>query len=123
VFKRFIVFIIIISFILSNYQPVYAQSALPKGGDFNVNEIPEPGQMVNPSVPFSSLALKGLVINLQKPLKFQFIVDTGDSLPLRGEGQGGGNQEQNLKLKQQANTLIKWPNHPRRRSLGQSFSV
>jgi len=49
------------------------------------------------------LALKGLVVNLQKPLEFQFIVDTGDSLP---------KQEQ---LKQQANQLVNIsgrPNHP-----------
>jgi dTDP-4-dehydrorhamnose reductase/thiamine kinase-like enzyme len=69
-FKRFIALFVIISFILSYYQPVYAQ-------DFSINQLPVPGTMVGESAPFAPLALKGLVINLQKPLEFQFIVDTG----------------------------------------------
>ena len=81
--KRLISSFVIFCFILSNYQPVFAQ-------DFSVNELPVPGTMVGESAPFSPLALKGLVINPQKPLEFQFIVDTGNSLPLGGEGAGGG---------------------------------
>jgi len=68
--KRFIAFFIIVSFILSYYQPVYAQN-------FSINQLPVPGTMVGESVPFAPLILKGIVINLQKPLEFQFIVDTG----------------------------------------------
>ena len=60
-FKRFITLFIIVSFILSYYQPVYAQ-------DFSVNQLPVPGTMVGETAPFAPLALKGLVVNIQKPL-------------------------------------------------------
>jgi len=96
--KRLISSFVIFCFILSNYQPVFAQ-------DFSVNELPVPGTMVGESAPFSPLALKGLVINPQKPLEFQFIVDTGNSLPLGGEGAGGGNKEE---LRKKLNQLVKY---------------
>ncbi len=35
--------------------------------------------MVGESAPFTPLALKGLIVNPQKPLEFQFIVDTGSN--------------------------------------------
>ncbi len=88
-FKRLIVIVVIISFILSYYQPVYAQ-------DFNVNELPVPGTMVGESAPFTPLALKGIVINLQKPLEFQFIVDTGSD------------PQDTASVKDQANQLVKY---------------
>jgi len=44
-----------------------------------------PGTMVGESAPFAPLALKGLVVNPQKPLEFQFIVDTGSDVSLRGQ--------------------------------------
>src|SRR5208283_1296540 len=97
-FRRLIASLICVTFSFSNLQYVHAQ-------DFSVNQLPVPGTMIGESAPFSPLALKGLIVNLQKPLEFQFIVDTGNSLPLRGEGKGGGNQEQ---LKQQANQLVKY---------------
>src|SRR5450631_3412024 len=87
--KRLIVLFVIVSFILSYYQPVYAQ-------DFSVNELPVPGTMVGESVPFTPLALKGLVINLQKPLEFQFIVDTGHG------------PQDSTTVKDQANQLVKY---------------
>jgi len=98
VFKRLIASLLCLTFSLSNLQYVQAQ-------DFSINQLPVPGTMVGESAPFSPLALKGLIVNPQKPLEFQFIVDTGNSLPLRGEGTGGGNQEQ---IKQQANQLVKY---------------
>ena len=97
-FKRLIASLLCLTFSLSNLQYVQAQ-------DFSINQLPVPGTMVGESAPFSPLALKGLIVNPQKPLEFQFIVDTGNSLPLRGEGTGGGNQEQ---IKQQANQLVKY---------------
>ena len=58
--------------------------------------------MVGESAPFSPVALKGLIVNLQKPLEFQFIVDTGNSLPPMGE------KLNSLPLQQQANQLVKY---------------
>ena len=39
-FRRIIALFIIVSFILSSYQPVYAQ-------EFSINQLPEPGTMVS----------------------------------------------------------------------------
>jgi len=94
-FKRFITLCLIISFILGSYQPVYAQ-------DFNINQLPVPGTMVGESAPFTPLALKGLVINPQKPLEFQFIIDTGS------DGRVIASEAKQSQLKQQANQLVKY---------------
>ena len=41
--------------------------------------LPEPGTMVNLSQPYAPALLRGLVISLHDPMKFDFIVDTGDA--------------------------------------------
>ena len=69
--------------------------------DFSINLLPMPGAMVSESVPFSPLALKGLVVDLKNPLDFQFILDTGNSLSKNGNPQ----QEQ---LKNASMRLIKY---------------
>jgi len=69
--------------------PVFAQK-------FSVNQLPVPGTMVGESAVFAPLALKGLVVNPQKPLEFQFIVDTG-----RGP-------QDSASVKTQANQLVKY---------------
>jgi len=111
-FKRTITLIVIVSFLLSYYQPacaakggVYAQLAPPQAGEFSINQLPVPGEMVGVSAPLVPLALKGLIVNPHKPLEFQFIIDTGNSLPPRGEGKGEGHQEQ---LKTESTKLIKY---------------
>jgi len=88
-FKRLIASLICLTFSFSNLQYVHAQ-------DFSINQLPVPGTMVGESVPFSPLALKGLVVNLNKPLEFQFIVDTG-----RGP-------QDSTSVKDQANQLVKY---------------
>src|SRR6204780_5136706 len=87
--RRFIALFIIVSFIFSNYQPVYAQ-------DFSVNDLPVPGTMVGISTPFEPLALKGIIVNPQKPLEFQFIVDTGKG------------PQDTASIKEAANQLVKY---------------
>src|ERR1700689_1778106 len=87
--RRFIALFIIVSFIFSNYQPVYAQ-------DFSVNDLPVPGTMVGISTPFEPLALKGIIVNPQKSLEFQFIVDTGKG------------PQDTASIKDQANQLVKY---------------
>jgi len=103
-FKRLISLIVIISFILTYVSPVYAKPVPLLAGDFSINQLPLPGTMVGESQPFSPLALKGLIVNPQKPLEFQFIIDTGSSnvIPVKA---GIQYQEQ---LKQQANQLVKY---------------
>ena len=101
-FKRLISSLVCFTFIFSNLQYVHAQAGPATGGEFSINQLPVPGTMVGESAPFSPVALKGLIVNLQKPLEFQFIVDTGNSLPPMGE------KLNSLPLQQQANQLVKY---------------
>jgi len=88
-FKRIISSLVCLTFSFSNLQYVYAQ-------DFSVNQLPIPGTMVGISTPFAPLALKGLIVNTQKPLEFQFIVDTGKG------------PQDTASVKDQANQLVKY---------------
>ena len=86
-FKRLIASLICLTFSFSNLQYVHAQ-------DFSINQLPVPGTMVGKSAPFAPLALKGLIVNPQKPLEFQFIVDTGKG------------PQDTASVKEQANQLV-----------------
>jgi D-3-phosphoglycerate dehydrogenase len=88
-FKRLIASLVCFTFILSNLQYVRAQ-------DFSINQLPVPGTMVGVSTPFEPLSLKGLIVNPQKPLEFQFIVDTGKG------------PQDTVSIKDQANQLVKY---------------
>ena len=88
-FKRLIASLVCFTFIFSNLQYVHAQ-------DFSINQLPLPGTMVGVSKPFAPLALKGLIVNPQKPLEFQFIVDTGKG------------PQDTASVKDQANQLVKY---------------
>ena len=56
-------------------QPSFAQSVL---------NLPEPGVMLMPSVPFNPAIIKGIIIHPDNPFKFDFIVHPGDSI-LKGD--------------------------------------
>ena len=88
-FKRLIASLVCLTFSFSNLQYVHAQ-------DFSIKQLPVPGTMVGESAPFAPLTLKGLIVNPQKPLEFQFIVDTG-----RGP-------QDTASVKDQANQLVKY---------------
>jgi len=88
-YKRLLASLICLTFSISNLQYVQAQ-------DFSVDQLPVPGTIVGISTPFSPLTLKGLIVNPQKPLEFQFIVDTG-----RGP-------QDPATVKDQANQLVKY---------------
>jgi len=112
-FKRLIASIVCMTFSFSNLQYVHAQPASPPpageagaGGDFSVNQLPVPGTMVGESVSFAPLALKGLVVNPQKPLEFQFIVDTGEQLRVSVNTTKG--PQDTASIKDQANQLVKY---------------
>ena len=87
--KRFIALLVCLTFSFSNLQYVHAQ-------DFSVNQLPVPGTMIGESAPFAPLALKGLIVNPQKPLEFQFIVDTGKG------------PQDTASVKEEANQLVKY---------------
>jgi hypothetical protein len=113
-FKRLIASFICLTFSFSNLQQSYVQANPATGGDFSINQLPVPGTMVGKSAPFVPLALKGLVVNLNNPLEFQFIVDTGSDESLQGQKAAvivrseATNQSQQEQLKQQANQLVKY---------------
>src|SRR5580698_5589022 len=88
-FKRIIATLLCVTFSFSNLQYSQAQN-------FSVDQLPVPGTMVGESAPFAPLALKGLVVNPQKPLEFQFIVDAGK-----------GSQD-TATIKDQSNQLVKY---------------
>ena len=88
-FRQFTAFFVCLAFVAVHYQPVLAQP-------FNVQTLPVPGTMVEISSPFTPLALKGIVVNLQKPLELQFIVDTGKS------------SQNTSEIKEEVNRLVKY---------------
>ena len=47
-------------------------------------DLPTPGTMVTTTVPFSPPILRGLTIHPENPLRFDFIVDRGET-PLQGD--------------------------------------
>ena len=70
IIRRMIAVILIVTLALGP-QFSYAQSAF-------VATLPEPGQMVGRSPAFVPVLVKGLVIHPDKPLNFDFIVDSGN---------------------------------------------
>ena len=71
-FKRFTATLVCFAFIFSNLQYVYAQ-------DFSIDQLPQPGSMINITPAFVPLTLKGLIIHPENALKFDFLMDTGHS--------------------------------------------
>ncbi len=73
--KRIISVIVLFSFMLSCVMPVqgYAQALSA------VAFIPEPGVMVQPSAAFAPAILKGMKVYPKDPLRFDFLIDTGNS--------------------------------------------
>ncbi|MDP8267068.1 MAG: ROK family protein [Candidatus Aceula meridiana] len=69
-FRRAISILIIFAFLLSSALPSYAQSAL---------NLPVPGTMLAPSPAFVPVLFKGMALDLQNPLHFDFIVDSGNT--------------------------------------------
>ncbi|MEI8012271.1 MAG: glycogen/starch synthase [Candidatus Omnitrophota bacterium] len=70
-FFRFNVILLFISFVFGPCVPVGAQGV-------RVSGLPEPGRMLKVSPAFSPALLRGMVISPEAPLKFDFIVTSGD---------------------------------------------
>ncbi|MBF0522211.1 MAG: nucleoside monophosphate kinase [Candidatus Omnitrophica bacterium] len=69
--RRVITVVAILALICTAIVPGYAQSVF-------VSQLPAPGSMVNISPGFVPVLVKGLIIHPDKPLNFDFIVDTGN---------------------------------------------
>lgn len=59
------------------------------------SQLPQPGEMVNVSVPYKPLLIKGIKINPQNPMQFDFLIAQGDSGLKAGDK---GLQEQSQRL-------------------------
>ena len=73
--RRIIAIIFLLSFILSSIFPVpgYAQGLFPEG------VMPLPGKMVEVSAPFTPAIFKGMKVYPKEPLRFDFLLDTGNT--------------------------------------------
>ncbi|MFH0754130.1 MAG: histidine phosphatase family protein [Candidatus Omnitrophota bacterium] len=67
---------VLVSALLISPEFSYAQSLF-------VSQLPEPGTMVGVSSSFTPVLVKGMVIHPDKPLNFDFIVDSGDAMKAR----------------------------------------
>jgi len=77
-FKRLIAALVCLTFIFSNLPYAHAQAGPVTGGDFSINRLPVPGRMIGVSEIFTPVLVKGLVVHPDKPLNFDFIVDSGN---------------------------------------------
>ncbi len=77
--KRLISCVTLAAFLCAGVTPVYAQ------GIVTVLDLPKPGRMVDVSASFVPPILKGISVDVKNPFKFNFILDTGNSL-LKDEG-------------------------------------
>ena len=69
-FKRLISFVTLVAFVFTSVASSYAQSIVP---------LPVPGTMVQTSTAFVPATLKGMKVYPKEPLRFDFVVDTGNS--------------------------------------------
>ncbi|MBF0387282.1 MAG: hypothetical protein HQL20_05430 [Candidatus Omnitrophica bacterium] len=75
IFKRLICFITLVALVATSVPASFAQSVML---------IPKPGTIINVSTAFVPVVLKGMKVFPNEPLRFDFIVDTGNS-GLNGE--------------------------------------
>ncbi|MCD4780671.1 MAG: UTP--glucose-1-phosphate uridylyltransferase [Candidatus Omnitrophica bacterium] len=73
-FSFLITFIVLCGFVVPP-QYVYAQAASQ-----SVLDLPEPGVMVPPAGGFTPCIIKGITIHSNNPLRFDFILDTGEEI-------------------------------------------
>ncbi|MCR4337042.1 MAG: hypothetical protein NUV91_04465, partial [Candidatus Omnitrophica bacterium] len=72
VFRKFVSSFVVLSFLFTFLIP--ANSVLAQGV-----ALPTPGTLVPPSTSFEPIIIKGIRIHPENPLKFNFIVDPGDT--------------------------------------------
>jgi len=71
--KNLIAVVILLTFFLTSLGP------LPEADAQTLIDLPAPGVMVHQSNLFNPLQLKGILVNIKNPLRFDFLVDKGDS--------------------------------------------
>ncbi len=71
--KKLIVRLVLVTFFFTSIGP------LPDASAQSFIDIPTPGTMVNTSDPYQPLQIKGILVNVNDPLRFEFLVDKGNS--------------------------------------------
>src|SRR5580658_8092231 len=71
--KKLIIHLILVTFFLTSLGP------LPDASAQTLIDLPAPGVMVNTSGLYQPLQLKGILVNVKNPLRFDFLIDKGDS--------------------------------------------
>ena len=72
-FEKFVIRLILLAFFFTSIGP------LPDVSAQSIIDLPAPGMMVNRSNSFEPLQLKGILVNVKNPMRFDFLVDKGDS--------------------------------------------
>ncbi|MBF0511737.1 MAG: hypothetical protein HQL13_05335, partial [Candidatus Omnitrophica bacterium] len=75
--RHFVTSFICVVFITSTCSPVFAQ-------EFSVSDLPLPGAMVSVSPKFEPALIRGLTVHQDNPFLFDFIMDPGQDMSLRG---------------------------------------
>jgi Bacterial RNA polymerase, alpha chain C terminal domain len=103
-FQRIISSLIVISFFLSTLGPLptaHGSTTLFTEAD-TVLGLPAPGTMVNLSTAYTPALIKGLTVHKDNPFLFDFILDTGNDVSLRGA------QATKQSLKKEGDRLVKY---------------
>jgi len=58
---------------------IFISIAIPGQAKQNILNLPMPGTMLPPSRGFTPVFVKGLTVHPQNPLRFDFIIDAGDT--------------------------------------------
>src|SRR5258708_6726748 len=73
ILQKLIICIILVTFFFTSLGP------LPYASAQTLIDLPAPGMMVNKSIAYQPLELKGILVNVKNPLRFDFLVDKGNS--------------------------------------------
>ncbi len=89
---KFVTWFVLVCFSLTTIFPptILAQTVTPVPSP--LLGLPQPGVMVNPTANFVPVILKGVKVYADNPLRFDFIVDSGDS-KLEGENLKGESEK------------------------------
>ncbi len=89
---RFITWFVLVCFSFTTLFPpsLFAQTNFPVGT--SLLGLPQPGVMVNPTANFVPVILKGVKVYADNPLRFDFIMDSGDT-KLEGEDLKGESEK------------------------------
>ena len=102
--RKVLIIGVLLAFLANTFGPICPIACSAEGENFR---LPAPGVMVHLSPTFSPSILKGIKVHPDNPFRFDFILDTGDDVSLRGASLAT-KQSQQEQLKQESTKLIKY---------------